>query len=192
MLYKMSWGSVFSSIYNYITSSIMKNRPQIHEHIQQQRHEHINRNITIPIDIFLRETETRERDDVLKLLSNNSDYDTIRLFVPKYYSIYLLCHLVFDLLDILSNELLYLQTKIVLIFDEQNKLFFINEFKDYIKQNIPFIQKNKILPIYAKFIAEPDYHIEYTVLFKERFHILFLKESEDSFSIQRIYFSIDL
>ena len=148
--------------------------------------------ILIPFDLFLRESEIWERPDVLRFISMNKDYRTVRWIVPKYYSIYLLCHLIFDILDILSNELFFVQTKIDFCFEEQFKMYFIHEFKNYIKMNIPFIQKNKVLPIYVKFIQEPSFHIEYTICFDQRFHVLFLKESENGLSIQRIHFGIDL
>jgi hypothetical protein len=97
-----------------------------------------------------------------------------------------------DILDILSNELFLIQTKIEFIMEKEFKNYFIKELKTHIKNNIPFIQKNKILPIYAKFIETPDYHVEYMVSFIQRFHILLIKEVEDSLTIQRIHFTIDL
>ena len=148
--------------------------------------------IPTPLDVPLRELEMSCRQEIFEFLVKNKEYKSIRFIIPKYYSIYLLCHLLFDILDILSNELFHLQTSIVFCFDPQQKLFFIDELKIYIKNNIPFIQKNRILPIYIKFINNPPYHIEYTVNFEQRFHILFLKESEDDLSIQRLHFSIDI
>lgn len=148
--------------------------------------------IITPLDIVLRECELCSRQEIFKFLIENREYKTIRFIIPKYYCIYLLCHFIFDILDILSNELFHSQTKIIFYFDPQHKLFFIDEFKSYIKSNIPAIQKNKILPIYIKFLEKPSYHLEYNVHFDQRFHILFLKESQEDISIQRLHFSIDL
>lgn len=174
-----------------------------------------------PLDIVLRESEMTSRQEIFEFLMKNREYKTIRFIITKYYSTYLLCHFVFDILDILSNELFHLQTKIILYFEPQKitidskqmggqKKYFIEEFKEYIKNNIPFIRKSKILPVYIKFIETSSYHLscvdsslrtpmesnvirlEYNVYFEQRFHILFLKESEDDFSIQRLHFSIDL
>ncbi len=145
-----------------------------------------------PLEIILRESELNTRQEIFEFLMKNKGYKTIRFFVSNYYSIYLLCYFIFDILDVLSNELFYLQTKIVFCLDRHQRPFFIDEFQKYIKGNISLIQKNKILPLYIKFIDQPSYHLEYSVHFEQRFHILFLKESEDEFSIQRLYFSIDL
>jgi hypothetical protein len=148
--------------------------------------------IVTPLDVVLRESELSTRKEIFEFLMKNKGYKTIRFFVSNYYSIYLLCYFIFDILDILSNELFHLQTKIVFCLDPRQRPFFTEEFKKYIKGNVSLIQKNKILPLYIKFIDQPSYHLEYSVHFDQRFHILFLKESEDDFSIQRLHFSIDL
>lgn len=148
--------------------------------------------IRAPLMIFLKESETNSRENILDIINKHKHYFTIRFIIPRYYSVYLLCHLVLDILDILSNELFFVQIKIELEMEQDFKIHFIDEIKNHIKNNIPFIQKNKILPIYAKFIEHPPYHVEYMVSFVQRFHILLLKENQNNFSIERLYFSIDL
>ena len=141
---------------------------------------------------FLLETEMLERSDVLKILSQNKNYQILQISIPKYYSSYLFCQIVFDILDILSNELFFVQTQIQFVFDTETKDLFIEEYKEYIRKNIPFLQRNRVLPVYIKFYKNPSFHIDYTITLDQRFHILFMKENEETISIQRIYFLIDL
>ena len=68
---------------------------------------------------FLLETEMLERSDVLKILSQNKNYQILQISIPKYYSSYLFCQIVFDILDILSNELFFVQTQIQFVFDTE-------------------------------------------------------------------------
>lgn len=185
-IYDFYYNRIYHSILNYFSSStqITYDISGTDEYVPT---------ILTPLNIFLKESENMIRQDICDIIQQNKDFRTICFIIPRYYSSYLLCHIIFDILDVLSNELFYVQTKIVFRFDSsEQKISFIDEFKRYIKSNILFIQKNKILPIYAKFINSPSYHVEYTVNFEQRFHILFLKEVEDSFSIQRLHFSIDL
>ena len=116
--------------------------------------------ILFPLDVVLRESELNTRQEIFEFLMKNKGYKTIRFFVSNYYSIYLLCYFIFDILDILSNELFHLQTKIVFCLDQRERPFFADEFKKYIKGNISLIQKNKILPLYVKFLENPPYHWE--------------------------------
>jgi len=140
---------------------------------------------------FLSISEILERSDVLSILSKHKDSHVLKIVVPSYYSSYLFCHIIFDILDILSNELFFVQTQIEFVF-ENNKEIFIDEFKDYIRKNIPFLQRNKVLPVYSKFLVDPSFHIDYVITLEQRFHILFIKEMEKCFMIQRIFFLIDL
>jgi hypothetical protein len=192
----MSSGSIWTSmtnIYEYMKNYLVYQKTNQDIEIDTSHNPVIYETIIVtPLDIVLREMDMCSRQEIFEFLIQNREYKTIRFIITKYYSIYLLCHFIFDILDILSNELFHLQTKIIFCFDPQHKLVFIEEFKGYIKSNIPSIQKNKILPIYIKFLENPSYHLEYNVHFDQRFHILFLKESEDDFSIQRLHFSIDL
>lgn len=183
------WTSM-TKVYRYMKSYLVFPTPTINDISSETIiYETI---IITPLDVVLRESEMGSRQEVFEFLIQNREYKTIRFIITKYYSIYLLCHFIFDILDILSNELFHLQTKIVFCFDPQHKLFFIEEFKGHIKSHMLSIQKNKILPIYIKFLEKPSYHLEYNVHFDQRFHILFLKESQEEFIIQRIHFSIDL
>jgi hypothetical protein len=141
---------------------------------------------------FLKESDMLERHEIIQILSENKIYRMLYIKVPRYYSFYLFCHLIFDILDILSNELFFVQTQIHLSIDKEIQNDLIQEFKDHIKKNIPFLQRHRILPIYIKFLQDPSYQIDYNITFDKRFHILFIKESEESLSIQRLHFSIDL
>jgi hypothetical protein len=179
--------SFVTKIYEYVLDYFIY-RPEIEPCIDSSGSTMI---ILTPKIIFLREHEIYTREDIFQILFQNKEYDDIKFIVPKYYSNYLLSNLIFDILDILSNELFLLQTKMEFIFDPTSKIF-MDEFKDNLRKNVSFLQKNKILPIYVKFLEIPSYHIQYSVSFDRRFHILFLKESEDRFSIQRLYFSIEL
>jgi hypothetical protein len=147
--------------------------------------------ILTPAMIYLKETEILERNDIFRILSSHKHFRSLRFSVPAFYSTYLLSHLILDVLDVLSNELFFVQTKIEFWFENQ-KDEFIQEFQYYLKKNVPFLQKNKILPLYIYFQSFNPYHIEHSVVFDQRFHILFLKETSECFTIQRIYFSIDI
>jgi len=190
--------SLWTNLYSYMRSYLYPYSDKEYVHITDISSQTTDVRYTLSpityemVNIVLRESELCSRQEIFEFLIRNKEYKTIRFIIPKYYCIYLLCHFIFDILDILSNELFHLQTKIIFYFDSQSKLFFMDEFKSYIKSNIPSIQKNKILPIYIKFLEKPSYHLEYNVHFDQRFHILFLKESEEDISIQRLHFSIDL
>jgi hypothetical protein len=147
--------------------------------------------ISTPALIYLKETEMMERNEIFKIISSNKHFRILRFLVPNFYSHYLLSHFIIDVLDLLSNELFFVQTKIEFWF-ESEKEEYIQEFQSCLKKNIMHLQKNKILPIYINFKLNPPFHIEHSVVFDQRFHILFLKETDDCFSIQRIYFSIDV
>ena len=147
--------------------------------------------IQTPAMICLKETEILERNDLFRMISSNKHFRSLRFSVPCFYSTYLMSHLIFDLLDLLSNELFFVQTKIEFWFESQQEEF-MKEFKSHLKKNIPQLQKTRTLPVYASFLEPPPFHIEYSMIFDQRFHVLFLKESEECFSIQRVYFSIDL
>lgn len=136
--------------------------------------------------------EMMERQDIYKIVSDHKHFSTLRFIVPPSYSSFLLCYWIFDLMDILSNELFFVESKIEIFIDESVHGQYINEFKDFIRKNIPTLQRNKILPIYAKFMIAPDFHIEHAVTFRTRFHILFLKEDLDHLLIQRLHFNIEL
>jgi hypothetical protein len=182
--------SFLSNTYHYMIEYL---NPEKHTKlIEADLSENYTPIILTPMVIFINESEIHTRENIFNILHTHRSHFSIRFILPKYYSSYLLCHLFMDILDILSNELFLIQTKIEFIMEKEFKNYFIKELKTHIKNNIPFIQKNKILPIYAKFIETPDYHVEYMVSFIQRFHILLIKEVEDSLTIQRIHFTIDL
>jgi hypothetical protein len=192
----MSYDGWLRTIYQYMKNYMIFNYNN--KYIQDD--DHVNNSPEIfyepvilnPLDVGLRESEMNSRQEIFEFLFKNKGYKTIRFLISNYYSIYSLCYFIFDILDILSNDLFHLQTKIVFCMDTRQRPFFIEEFKSYIKGNLSLIQKNKILPLYIKFLENPPYHLEHSVHFDQRFHILFLKETEDEFSIQRLHFSIDL
>jgi hypothetical protein len=147
---------------------------------------------------YLNESKIQERSEIYQLISSNKHFRTLKFVVSSVYSPYLLCVWIFDLLDILSNELFFSENQVEFQFDNLQKSWsdakmdFISEFKTYIRRNIPFLQKNRVLPIYIKFLVDPEYHIDYCITLNSRFHILFIKEDIDSIKIQRINFGIDL
>jgi hypothetical protein len=189
--------SIVSNIYQYLMSYIkntsLSSSSSIVNIIEEGSYSNkIIPHILTPFNVFMKEFDIYTRQQLLQLLTDNKDFRSIRFIIPKYYPHYILCAILLDVLDILSNDLFHVQTKIIFYFEDQQKIFFIQEFKKYLKSNIHIIQKNKVLPIYAKFSESPSYQIEYTMIFDQKFHILFVKELEDNLSIQRIYFSIDL
>lgn len=133
-----------------------------------------------------------ERIEIYKILSQHKNFNVLRFIFSSNYSSHLFCYWIMDLLDILSNELFFVESKIEIYVDQLSYSIYISEFKDFIRRSISFLQRHKILPIYAKFIMDPDFHIENSVIFGTRFHILFLKEDLDHISIQRLHFNIDL
>ncbi len=133
-----------------------------------------------------------EKSEIYKLVSDNKHFCILRFQISPFYSSYLFCYWILDLMDILSNELFFVESKIEIYPDPESHSVYMKEFKDFIRKNIPSLQRNKILPIYAKFLIDPDFHIEYSVNFGTRFHILFIKENLDHLIIQRIHFNIDL
>lgn len=141
---------------------------------------------------FLLETQILERSEILDLISKYREFQVLQIIVPKYYSSYLFSQIVFDILDILSNELFFVQTQIKFVFDNETKDLFMDELKENIRKNIPFLQRHKVLPVYCKFLTQPDYHVDYTITLEQRFHILFMKEEYNHLLLQRIYFLIDL
>jgi hypothetical protein len=147
--------------------------------------------ILCPAMIHLRETEILERNDIFRMISSNKHFRTLRFSIPNFYSIYLLSYFILDILDLLSNELFFVQTKIELWFDSDQEAY-MEEFKTHIKKNVLQLQKKRVLPVYANFLKMPAFHIEHSVIFDQRFHVLYIKESTECLSIQRIYFSIDL
>jgi hypothetical protein len=133
-----------------------------------------------------------ERIEIYKILSDHKNFNVIRFVFSPNYSSYLFCYWIMDLLDVLSNELFFVESKIEIYLDQVSYSVYVSEFKDFIRRSIPYLQRHKILPIYAKFILDPDFHIENSVIFGTRFHILFLKENLDHLYIQRLHFNIDL
>jgi len=133
-----------------------------------------------------------EKTEIYKILSDHKNFSVLRFIFSSNYSSYLFCYWIMDLLDILSKELFFIECKIEIFVDQISYSVYISEFKDFLRRNIPYLQRHKILPIYAKFILDPDFHIENSVVFGTRFHILLLKEDLDHLSIQRLYFNIDL
>jgi hypothetical protein len=147
---------------------------------------------------YLTESKIQERSEIYQLISSNRHFRTLKFLVSSFYSPYLLCVWILDLLDILSNELFFSENQIEFHFDVSDrawsiaKIDFISEFKTYIRRNIPFLQRNRVLPVYIKFLVEPDFHIDYCITLNSRFHILFIKVDIDCIRIQRINFGIDL
>lgn len=147
---------------------------------------------------YLNESKIQERNEIYQLISSNRHFRTLKFVVSSFYSPYLLCVWIFDLLDILSNELFFSDNQVEFCYDTSQKNWseskneFILEFKSYIRRNIPFLQRNRVLPVYIKFLHDPDFHIDYCITLNSRFHILFIKEDMDCIKIQRINFGIDL
>lgn len=146
-----------------------------------------------PAFFYLKESDMMERADIYKILSQNKHFRVLRFLVCKNYSCYLFCYWILDLMDILSNELFFLESRVEIFFDQQfSQSELINELKTFLRKKIPYLQHNKVLPIYAKFLVDPDVHIEYSITFGTRFHILFIKEEIDHLLIQRLHFHIDI
>jgi hypothetical protein len=98
-----------------------------------------------------------------------------------------------DMLDLLSNECLQSQTKFEFIFEDLGKKSeFMKEIKVFLKSKVSIIQRKKMIPIYSNFLEPPSFQIEYCVLSDHRFNVLYIKENNNGFFIQRIYFSIDI
>jgi hypothetical protein len=149
--------------------------------------------LLFPLIVHLDEKNILERKDLHKILETNKDYRIVKFFVPNYFSNYLLCYFLFDILDLLSNELHQIQTRYEFEFEnKEKKLAFVDELKMFLKLKAQNIQKKKIIPIYSKFIEPPSFQIDYNVILDHKFHILFIKELDENISIQRIYFSIDV
>jgi hypothetical protein len=147
----------------------------------------------IPLVIQINETNILQRNELYQLINKNKEYFTIKFYIQRYFSIYLLCYLVFDLLDLLSNEFSKLQTKFEFIFEDlERKEEFISELQVFLKSKMMIIQNKKIAPIYSNFLQTPNFQINYCMITDHKFNILFLKETTDQFFIQRIYFSIDI
>lgn len=146
-----------------------------------------------PLVIHIDERVLLERSDLYKMMIQNKDYFVIKFYIHQYYSNYLLCYLMLDIIDLLSNDCSQIQTKFEFIFEnQQNKNEFVKELKVFLKSNVFYLNKKKIIPIYSKFLEPFSMDIEYCLVSNHQFNVLYLKENEDSFFIQRIYFSIDL
>ena len=62
-----------------------------------------------------------EKADIYKIISDNKHFSVIRFTVSPNYGSYLLCYWILDLMDILSNELFFVESKIE-IYCEQTPL----------------------------------------------------------------------
>jgi hypothetical protein len=146
-----------------------------------------------PLIVHINEKEIYERNKLYDLLMKNKDYFVIRFYIHRYYSNYLLSYFVLDLLDLLSNEGNQIQTKFEFVFEwNDKKKDFINEFKMFLKNKTLMIQSKKFIPIYSNFLEPVSFPMEYSILSNHQFNVLFVKETIESFFIQRIYFSIDI
>jgi hypothetical protein len=133
--------------------------------------------------------------DVKDFLVSNTDSICLKFIVLKNTSTFLLCYLILDILELLSNDSFF-STRLEIYTDELCRGHFITDFKEFIKNNI--IQRS-ILPIYAKFIIDPVYgpkhrtsRIGESLNPDSLFDILFIKEELECITIQRINFRIDL
>jgi hypothetical protein len=143
--------------------------------------------------IHLDEHSLFSRQELFDLIMKSKDHLNMKFFIHKYHSNYLLCYFLFDLLDLLSNECSEIQTNFEFILETNNKKQeFIKEIKLFLKSRLVEINKKKIIPIYSKFLEPFSLEIEYCLISNHKFNVLYLKESEQSLFIQRIYFSIDL
>lgn len=133
-----------------------------------------------------------EKQEIYKILSDHKHFGILRFVFHPEYSSYLFCYWILDILDILSNELFFFQSKIEIYVDEISYGHYMKEFKDFLRRSMHYLNRNKILPIYAKFLVDPGFHVEYAITFGTRFHVLFIKENLDHLSIQRIHFNIDI
>lgn len=132
---------------------------------------------------------------VQDFLISNMDSICLKFIVLKNTSTFLLCYLILDILELLSNDSFF-SMRLEIYTDELCRGHFITEFKEFIKNNI--IQRS-VLPIYAKFIIDPVYGPKYrTSRIGESlnpgslFDILFIKEELEYITIQRVNFNIEL